>query len=502
MKAPTMNKVSTPLRILMVSSEVVPFAKTGGLADVTGSLPVALSELGCQVAVVMPLYRRAVTEDLAGEQIGEGLPVPLGSQIIPAEVWRGRLGDGIDVFFIGRDEFFDRTYLYGTPSGDYFDNAHRFAYFCRAVMALGPAVQYRPHLVHCHDWQSGLVPAYLRLVHARDPFWARTASMFTIHNIAYQGHFASDVFPVTGLPAPFFAIEGMEFWGGVNYMKAGIVCADVITTVSPRYSEEIRAAPAGHGLEGVLRANAHKLYGIINGADYGEWNPETDTLIAANYSAKNLGGKKKCKRDLLAATGLPARLMGRPLLGVVSRLADQKGLDLIAAVAEPVAAADLGLVILGTGEERYHEVFSQLAGRHPDHVAVYLGFDNGLAHKIEAGADMFLMPSRYEPCGLNQLYSLRYGTVPVVRATGGLYDTVKPFDPKRGEGVGFCFTRYEPDAFWDAIQRAAAVFERPAMWRQLMRNAMAMDFSWKSSARQYLALYEQVVAERQRQPAG
>ncbi|HYA02144.1 MAG TPA: glycogen/starch synthase, partial [Syntrophobacteria bacterium] len=422
------------------------------------------------------------------------------TKTIPAEIWRGKLGEGIDVFFIGRDEFFDRTYLYGTPRGDYFDNAYRFAYFCRAVMALAPAVKYQPHLVHCHDWQSGLVPAYLRLLHARDPFWAQTASMFTIHNIAYQGQFAADVFAATGLPGRFFAMEGMEFWGGVNYMKAGIVCADVITTVSPRYSDEIRIAPAGYGLEGVLRANAHKLHGIINGADYREWNPETDSFIAANYSEKNLAGKKKCKRDLLAAAGLPARLMARPLLGVVSRLADQKGLDLIAAVVERAVAADLGLVILGTGDERYHELFSQFASRHPEHVAVHLDFDNRLAHKIEAGADMFLMPSRYEPCGLNQMYSLRYGTVPIVRATGGLYDTVKPFDPERGEGVGFCFSGYEAKAFWDAIQRAVATFEQQAMWRRLMRNAMAMDFSWKNSARQYLALYEKVVAERRQEP--
>ncbi len=495
-----MKEAPAPLRILVVSSEVVPFAKTGGLADVVGSLPAALSELGCEVAVVMPLYRRAVAEDLVGERIVEGLPVALGTQTIPAEIWRGKLGERIDVFFIGRDEFFDRTYLYGTPRGDYFDNAHRFAYFCRAVMALGPAVRYQPHLVHCHDWQSGLVPAYLSLLHARDPFWGQTASMFTIHNIAYQGRFAADVFALTGLPGHFFTMEGIEFWGGVNYMKAGIVCADVITTVSPRYSEEIRIAPAGHGLEGVLRANAHKLHGIINGADYGEWNPETDSLIAANYSVNNLAGKKKCKRDLLATTGLPARLMDRPLLGVVSRLADQKGLDLIAAVVERVAAADLGFALLGTGEEAYHQLFSQFASRHPDHVAVHLGFDNRLAHKIEAGADMFLMPSRYEPCGLNQIYSLRYGTVPIVRATGGLYDTVKPFDPERGEGVGFHFSRYEADVFWDAIKRAVAVFEQPAMWRRLMRNAMVMDFSWKSSARQYLALYDKVVAERQRRP--
>jgi starch synthase len=496
-----MSEVANSLRILMVSPEVVPFAKTGGLADVVGSLPAALRELGCDVAVAMPLYRRVVAENLAGERILEQLPVSLGGEVIPAEIWRGRLGDGIPVFFIRRDEFFDRTYLYGTLRGDYYDNAHRFAYFCRAVVALCAALSYRPQVVHCHDWQSGLVPAYLRLVHGADPLWSETATMFTIHNIAYQGQFDAERFPLTGLPGHFFAVGGMEFWGGINFMKAGIVCADVITTVSPRYSEEIRMPPAGCGLEGVLQAHGHKLHGIINGVDYREWNPETDPLIAARYSAKNLSGKKRCKRDLLTAVGLPAGLMAQPLLGMVSRLADQKGLDLVAAVAERLVAEDLGLVILGTGEEKYHRLFSELARRHPENVAVRLGFDNELAHKIEAGADIFLMPSRFEPCGLNQMYSLRYGTVPMVHATGGLYDTVKPFDPERGEGVGFRFNRYEPEALWEAIEGATRMFYRPSLWQQLMRNGMAVDFSWEHSARLYLALYERAVAGRRR-PAG
>jgi starch synthase len=497
-----MSEVTSSLRILMVSPEVVPFAKTGGLADVVGSLPAALRELGCDVAVAMPLYRGVVAENLAGERIVEDLPVSLGSQIIPAEIWQGKLGDDIPVFFIGRDEFFDRTYFYGTSRGDYCDNAHRFAYFCRAVIALCPALSYRPHLVHCHDWQSGLVPAYLRLMYGGDPFWAETASMFTIHNIAYQGQFAAELFPVTGLPAHFFTVGGMEFWGGMNYMKAGIVCADVITTVSPRYSEEIRTPPTGGGLEGVLQTHAHKLHGIVNGVDYGKWNPETDPLLAARYSWKNLAGKKRCKRDLLATVGLPARLMDRPLLGMVSRLADQKGLDLVAAVAERLVAEDLGLVILGTGQEKYHRLFSDLARRHPENIAIRLGFHNELAHKIEAGADIFLMPSQFEPCGLNQIYSLRYGTVPVVHATGGLYDTVKSFDPERGEGVGFRFTRYEPEALWEAIEAAIGTFHRPSLWQQIMRNGMAMDFSWENSARLYLALYEKAVAGRRRPLGG
>jgi len=496
-----MSEVASSLRILMISPEVVPFAKTGGLADVVGSLPVALHQLGCDVALAMPFYRQVVAENLGGELILEHLPVPLGSQVVPAEVWQGKLRERIPVFFIRRDELFDRTYLYGTPRGDYFDNAQRFAYFCQAVMALCPALSYRPHIVHCHDWQTGLVPAYLRLVHGGDPFWIETASMFTVHNIAYQGQFAADLFPVTGLPGHFFAVGGMEFWGGINYMKAGIICADVITTVSPRYSEEIRIPPAGRGLEGVLQAQGHKLHGIVNGADYGEWNPETDSLIVARYSAKNFAGKKRCKRDLLAAVGLPLGLMDRPVLGMVSRLTDQKGLDLIAAAAERLVAKDLGLIILGTGEEKYHRLFSELARRHPENVAVRLGFDNELAHKIEAGVDIFLMPSQFEPCGLNQMYSLRYGTVPIVHATGGLYDTVKPFDPEGGEGVGFRFTRYEPEALWQAIEAAIAMFNRPSLWQKIMRNGMAMDFSWEKSARLYLALYEKAVAGRRRPPA-
>jgi starch synthase len=361
---------------------------------------------------------------------------------------------------------------------------------------LCPEVKFQPDIVHCHDWQSGLIPAYLKHDLISDSYWAEAASMFTIHNIAYQGQFAAELFPVTGLPPRFFSLDGMEFWGKINFMKAAIVSADVITTVSRRYSEEIQTEGYGHRLEGVLKTHRQKLHGITNGASYHEWNPETDPYTAANYSKGNLDGKRICKLDLLRTVKLPERLMNRPLLGVISRLADQKGFDLLVAVMEKFVAEDLGLVILGVGEERYHTILTELAERYPERIAVRLEFDERLAHKIEAGADIFLMPSRYEPCGLNQMYSLRYGTVPVVRATGGLYDTISQFDPKRGKGVGFRFTDYEPESFWDATKTAVDLFYEPKTWQQIMKNGMAKDFSWESSARQYLKLYEKTVAKK------
>ncbi len=492
-----MAKKKSPLRLLMVFSEVAPFAKTGGLADVAGALPRALSELDCKVAIVMPFYNQFIEEMITADPLVENLPVTLGSQVIDADVYRGQLNDAIDVYFIRRDEFFDRGFLYGTPKGAYFDNFHRFTYFCRAVLTVCPAVQFQPDVVHCHDWQSGLVPAYLKLIFEREDYWAQTASMFTIHNIAYQGQFPGELYPLTGLPNHFFTADGMEFWGGMNFMKAAIVCADAVTTVSPRYSKEIQTKEYGQGLEGVLQAHRHKLSGIINGADYEEWNPETDPHIAANYSQENLDGKRICKLDLLRSVKLPERLMNRPLLGVISRLADQKGFDLLAAVIEKFVAHDLGLVILGIGDESYHTLLTELAERYSDKIAVRLEFDERLAHKIEAGADIFLMPSRYEPCGLNQMYSLRYGTVPVVRATGGLYDTISPFNPKKNEGVGFRFSKYDPAEFWQATKKALTFFYQPEAWQNIMKNGMAKDFNWQSSARKYVALYKKAVDGRQ-----
>ena len=493
-----MSRKKSALKVLMVFSEVAPFAKTGGLADVGGALPRALSDLGCKVSLVMPFYNRFLEELTTEDPVVKDLPVPLGSQVMTVDVYRSKLNDSIDICLVRRDEFFDRTYLYGTPKGDYFDNFHRFTFFSQAALALCPEVQFQPDVVHCHDWQCGLIPAYLKFLYGNDAYWAETASMFTIHNLAYQGQFRAELLPVTGLPDHFFSIEGMEFWGGINFMKAAVVSADVVTTVSPRYSEEIQTEEYGHGLEKVLRIHAHKLHGILNGVDYETWNPESDPHIAANFSRGNLNDKRICKLDLLREARLPERLMNRPLLGMVSRLADQKGFDLLAVVMEKLVAEDLGLVILGLGDERYHTLLTELAKRYPAKVSVRLAFDEPLAHKIEAGADIFLMPSQYEPCGLNQIYSLRYGTVPIVRATGGLYDTISPFDPTKGEGVGFRFTKYTPAAFWQAIKKALDLFYKTNTWQQIMRNGMAKDFSWQSSARKYLELYDQVVDERRR----
>jgi starch synthase len=495
-------KKKAPLRVLMAFSEVAPFAKTGGLADVAGALPSALSEAGCDVRIVMPFYNRFI-EKIADKKLSvENLLVSLGSQVLTADIYDVRLDDGVVVYCIRRDEFFDRSYLYGTPKGDYFDNFQRFTYFSRAVLALCPEVEFKPDVVHAHDWQSGLVPAYLKNLYATDEYWAETASIFTIHNIAYQGQFAPELFPLTGLPAHFFSMEGMEFWGGINFMKAAIVCADVITTVSPRYSDEIQTKEYGQGLEGVLQKNRSRLHGILNGADYKEWSPETDPHIVANYSRHNLDGKRICKLDLLREVQLPERLMNRPLLGAISRLADQKGFDLLAAVLDKLVAQDIGLVILGIGDDKYQRMLTDAAARYPEKVSVQLKFDEPLAHKIEAGADMFLMPSRYEPCGLNQIYSLRYGTVPIVRATGGLYDTIKPFSPARGKGVGFRFDKYDPDSFWRALKKAFSLFNQHETWRQIMQNGMAMDFSWKSSALEYLALYQKALAGKKRAEVG
>jgi starch synthase len=493
-----MAKKKAPIQILMAFSEVAPFAKTGGLADVAGSLPSALRELGCDVRVVMPFYNRFMEKNTELQLVLENLPVPFGSQSLAADVYHLSLDNGMVVYFIQRDEFFDRSHLYGSSKGDYFDNFQRFTYFSRAVLALCPGLQFKPNVVHAHDWQSGLVPAYLKHLYGPNEYWTETASVFTIHNIAYQGQFSSELYPLTGLPAHFFSMEGMEFWGGINFMKAAIVCADAITTVSPRYSEEIQTREYGQGLEGVLQKNRSKLHGILNGAAYDQWSPETDQCIAANYSRQNLEGKRICKLDLLRETQLPERLMNRPLFGAISRLADQKGFDLLADVSNKLIDQDIGLVILGIGENKYHRLLTDLAERYPEKVSVQLKFDERLAHKIEAGADIFLMPSRYEPCGLNQIYSLRYGTVPIVRATGGLYDTIKPFSPATGEGVGFSFDQYEADSFWRAFKEALALFEQPEIWQQIMQNGMSADFSWTSSAREYLKLYEKTLAEKRR----
>jgi starch synthase len=480
------------VKVLFASSEIAPFAKTGGLADVCEALPKALVSLGAAPTLVLPLYRTVKEGGWGLELVLEDLPVRVGGAEITADIHQGWLTEEIPIFFVQRDEFFDRSFLYGTPKGDYIDNAQRFCFFPRAVFALSKALNRRWDIIHCHDWQTALIPAYLKTVFADDPFWARTKTVLTVHNLGYQGVFPAEAFSLLGLPARIFSVEGLEFWGKVNFLKGGIIFADRITTVSPTYAKEIQTPEFGYGLEGVLKARASKLTGILNGVDYSVWNPADDPYLEAHYSSDDLQGKRRCKKELLAHCQLSDDLLERPLLGMISRLAGQKGVDILSQVVDRVMAYGAGLVILGNGEKKYERLLVHMAQRYPQQMAVRIAFDESLAHQIEAGCDIYLMPSLYEPCGLNQMYSLRYGTLPVVRRTGGLADTVVEVDPKKKKGTGFQFIDYHPDALWKAIEKALQCFANKELWHQLVKKAMAQDFSWSRSAGEYLKLYKRL----------
>lgn len=485
------------MRILFIASEGLPFSKTGGLADVVEGLPKALVELGHEVAVVLPRYRGTQPSTV----VLPSLSIPMGEGLRFPSVVDGAAVSGVRYFFIDDPQYFDREQLYGVRGVDYPDNAERFALFSRAAIEVAKRV-WVPDVFHCHDWQSALVPVLLNTLHVSDPLLRPVPVILTVHNLGYHGLFPREVLARVGLPESLFHVDALEFFGRVNYLKGGLLFADWLTTVSKRYAQEIQTAEYGHGLDGVIRRRADRLVGILNGVDYTAWSPETDTLIAANYSAKDLTGKIACKKDLLAAFGLPAANQRRPLIGIVSRFTDQKGFDLIAEVLEEIMAEELAIVALGTGDAKYEDLFREMAQRYPARFGVRVAYDNTLAHKIEAGADMFLMPSRYEPCGLNQIYSLRYGTVPIVRATGGLDDTIQPFDALTGRGTGFKFAAYDGAALLAAVREALKVFRDAKSWRKLMLNGMARDFSWKASAAEYIQLYEQARKARIPRAAG
>ena len=484
------------LNVLFLSPEAAPFAKTGGLADVAGSLPKALKGVGCDIRVAMPYYRMAKKGDFTVSLLYEDVEIPLFGEVLKGDIFLTEADGRVPLYLINKDEYFDREYLYGTPKGDYFDNVERFVYFSRMAFLLCKKLNFQPHVFHCNDWQTGLVPAYLKTMYTEDPFFSGTSSLFTIHNIAYQGIFHEKKLEVTGLPRDVYHPGGIEYWGKINFLKAGIVFSDIINTVSHRYSREIQTPEFAYGLEGVLRHRSDDLYGVLNGADYREWNPKTDPLIAANYDENDLSGKAKCKEDLLAGFNLPRSLNKLPILGVISRLADQKGFDLLAESMKGLMRMDLGFVLLGRGDERYHQLFERIAKEYPKKAGIKIAYDNTLAHKIEAGSDIFLMPSRYEPCGLNQMYSLKYGTVPLVRATGGLDDTIQDYNPKTGEGTGFKFQSYSPRDFLDTVRKALAVYRDGERWEKLMIRGMKADFSWQRAAREYVNLYGRAKAHR------
>ena len=462
------------MKILMVASEATPFAKTGGLADVLGSLPPALVRAGDEVAVVLPKYRVA--------EIGDAQPVYLAMPL-----WVGPHAYSVDIlqlshrgvkhFFVDCPPLYDRPEIYGV----YPDNHIRFALLSQATLGIARHL-FRPSVLHTHDWQAGLVGPYLRSSFAGDPTFLGIRTLLTIHNLGYQGNFPRAAFADLGLDPGLYNPAGLEYWGDISFLKAGIVWSDAINTVSPTYAREIQTPAYGFGMDGLLRIHANKLSGILNGVDYEEWNPETGPHQVAPYSARNPSGKLVCKRGLLEEMGLPPN-MKRPLIGIVSRFADQKGFDLVESIAPWLAEQDVALVALGSGQKKFEDMFRELAASRPEKFAVRIGYDDALAHRIEAGADMFLMPSQYEPCGLSQIYSLRYGTVPIVRATGGLADTVD-------DQTGFKFQQYSPEALAVAIGDTLKAFMNADRWLVRMRTGMAKDFSWNASAEAYRQLYK------------
>jgi starch synthase len=474
------------MHIAFAASECVPFAKTGGLADVVAALPPALVKLGHKVTVFLPRYKQTKLEK--PRRVISSITIPFDDRYRFCSVIDGGEHDGVQFYFIDYPPFFERDGLYGTPLGDYHDNAERFALFSRATLEAAKILG-APDLFHCHDWQTALIPILLKTLYAEDPAFAGTPSVFTIHNMGYQGIFAPEILPLLMLPWDLFTMTKMEFYGKVNFLKGAITFADFITTVSRKYAQEIQTAEYGFGLEGVLRARAGTVAGILNGVDYSQWNPETDPFIAAQYSDADVRGKATCKQDLLKEFGLAPETR-LPVVGIVSRFAAQKGFDLILQVADRLAREEAIFVTLGSGDREYEEMFRRLNKQYPQKFAVKVAYDNRLAHKIEAGSDMFLMPSHYEPCGLNQIYSLRYGTVPIVRATGGLDDTIEQFDPLTLKGTGFKFKEYTGEALLETVRKAISVYQDKEAWHALMHNGMVQEYSWAASAREYVKVYE------------
>lgn len=483
------------MRVLYASSEVFPYSKTGGLGDVAGALPQALAAIGCEISVVTPRYsgigQRAgdVVQAESGRLLFHDLRVPFAGGERWASVWREDR-DGVPIYFIDQPDYFGLGYIYGT--GDF--DAERFAFFSRAVLELARRLGPPPDLIHCHDWQTGFLPTYLASTYAADPYFAGTATLFTIHNLGYQGWFSPRLLDRFGIGGELYH-RGIESRQSANALKAGLSFSTALSTVSPRYAQEIQTPAHGHELDGLLRWRSEDLVGILNGVDYREWNPATDKTLAAPFWPGAMEGKRACKRALLEKFYLPVDL-DRPVLAIVSRLTVQKGVDLLAEAIWRILDTGAYFILLGSGSRSYEDYFQHVRDTRPRQVGVHFGFQNDLSHQIEAGADLFLMPSAYEPCGLNQMYSLRYGTVPIVRAVGGLDDSIQPFEPATGQGTGFKFHDYSADRLLEKVYEALLLFYDPPVWETLRANGMRVDYSWTRSARQYLDLYHRVVARR------
>lgn len=486
------------MKILIISSEVFPFAKTGGLANLAGFLPQALKKLGHDVRVFTPKYKVTDEKAFALSTKVEHLEVQISNRYEACSVLEGSLGDGaVPVYFLKNDAYYRRDHLYGDSQGDYPDNAERFIYFSRSVPEVCKALGFIPDVLHCCDWQSGLVPVYLDKFYRQDPLLAESASIFTIYNLSHQGLFWHYDMHLTGLGWDLFTPDGLEYYGKINLMKGGLLWADVLTTVSPSYREEIQRKEFGNGLEGVLQYRIDDLYGVLNGVDYSVWNPESDPLIPQNYSLKDLKGKQTCRKALLQDFALEDEL-DRPVVAMISHLDAQKGAELVAESIEKIMALDLSLILMGTGQEKFHRLFQHIREKYRQKMGLRLEYNSGLQHKILAGADMLLMPSLYEPTGSYQIYSLKYGTIPLVHAVGSLKDSVKNFDPASdaAAGTGLCFHDPTPEALVDTIQRALTAYQDRKSWKALQIRAMQEDFSWKVTAGEYEKLYNKALEKR------
>ena len=475
------------MKILFTGSEMDPLARTGGLGDVLEALPAALAAQGHDVSVVLPCYR-GLREDpkLGVRSTGVHMPVTVGAKQLPAEILECTAPNGVQVFLIRRDEYFDRSALYGVEGAAYEDNAERFIYFSRAVVELARRAMPPPDVIHVHDWQTALVPVLVK--ERKLPF----KTVLTIHNLAYQGSFWGLDFGLTNLPGHYFSATGVEYYGNLNLLKGGLLYADALTTVSERYAREIQTAEQGAGLDPVVREQAHKLTGILNGADYDIWNPATDKLLAQKFSPAKMAGKKICRDALLKECGLAPNPAG-PVFVMVTRLEYQKGVELLFPILDRLLADDVRLIILGEGQPAFEMELAIAQRRHPERFAFRAQMDEKLAHLMYAGGDAFLMPSHYEPCGLSAMYALKYGTLPVARATGGLYESIQDYDPSNESGNGFLFYERTAEALWDAVLRARQYYADEAHWEALRQRAMACDFSWTKAAPKYEEVYRRIL---------
>lgn len=474
------------LKVLFVSAEVVPFAKTGGLADVAGSLPLELANQGNDVRIVMPRYKKINSP----MHYVTDFPVNVGTKIQTCIIRESgidyKIGDknrSVPVYFVDNYEYFDREYLYC-----YSDEAERFAFFCRAVIDMLPKINFQPDIIHCNDWQSGPISMLLKEQYEDDPFYSNIATIYTIHNLQYQGNYPKDTLKLFGLEESFFTPDTVEFYGSFSFMKAGIVYSDVINTVSETYAKEIQTAEYGELLEGLLKERASDLYGIVNGISYDDFNPQTDPRIYKNFSSRSINNKKENKFSLQREVGLPVKEV--PVIGLISRLVNQKGLDIIEEKIDDIMSKDLQFILLGSGDPYYENLFTKIKEKYPEKMGLNIGYNPNLAQRIYAGCDMFLMPSKFEPCGLGQLISLRYGTIPVVRSTGGLADTIRNFSLETGSGNGFSFKEYSSKEMLKTIDRALDVYNNhPDAWGSIVQTALKSDYSWSKSADKYLELY-------------